>query len=196
MRCSGSRKGWSKHWPWCSGHVRPRCAPSVHRTFVPGIPGTPDPPSHAGVRTAPGLKWAVQDSNLRPPACKAGALPAELTARAKGSHNPPRPRTRPASRSSPRSPSSGSVRLSTKSRSRPQEVQLSNSADELRRLLDASRPAVHVVSGGSKLIAEDLLEDRYHSTTGRTSTAPPMRAAGIREASSIAASRSSASNTR
>ena len=27
------------------------------------------------------LTWAVQDSNLRPPACKAGALPAELTAR-------------------------------------------------------------------------------------------------------------------
>jgi hypothetical protein len=26
------------------------------------------------------LRWAVQDSNLRPPACKAGALPAELTA--------------------------------------------------------------------------------------------------------------------
>ena len=26
-------------------------------------------------------EWAVQDSNLRPPACKAGALPAELTAR-------------------------------------------------------------------------------------------------------------------
>ena len=26
------------------------------------------------------LAWAVQDSNLRPPACKAGALPAELTA--------------------------------------------------------------------------------------------------------------------
>ena len=25
-------------------------------------------------------EWAVQDSNLRPPACKAGALPAELTA--------------------------------------------------------------------------------------------------------------------
>src|SRR5438045_7246588 len=25
--------------------------------------------------------WAVQGSNLRPPACKAGALPAELTAR-------------------------------------------------------------------------------------------------------------------
>jgi hypothetical protein len=31
----------------------------------------------------PGVEaWAVQDSNLRPPACKAGALPAELTARA------------------------------------------------------------------------------------------------------------------
>jgi len=46
------------------------------------------------------------------------------------------------------------------------------------------------------LVAEDLLEDRYHSTIGRTSTAPPRRAAGIREASSIAASRSSASNRR
>ena len=33
----------------------------------------------------------------------------------------------------------------------------------------------------------------YHSTIGRTSTAPPRRAAGIRAASSIAASRSSAS---
>src|SRR5947207_2034900 len=46
------------------------------------------------------------------------------------------------------------------------------------------------------LFAEGLLDDRYHSTTGRTSTAPPRRAAGIRAASSIAASRSSASNTR
>jgi hypothetical protein len=26
-------------------------------------------------------RWAVPDSNQRPPACKAGALPAELTAR-------------------------------------------------------------------------------------------------------------------
>ena len=42
------------------------------------------------------------------------------------------------------------------------------------------------------LLAEDPLDQR--STTGRTSTAPPMRAAGIRAASSIAASRSSASN--
>jgi len=48
----------------------------------------------------------------------------------------------------------------------------------------------------SPLVAEGLLEDRYRSTTGRTSIAPPMRAAGIREASSIAASRSSASNRR
>ena len=43
------------------------------------------------------------------------------------------------------------------------------------------------------LLAEGLLEDRYRSTSGRTSIAPPMRAAGIRAASSIAASRSSAS---
>ncbi len=46
------------------------------------------------------------------------------------------------------------------------------------------------------LVAEDLLEDRYSSTSGRTSTAPPMRAAGMRDASSIAASRSSASKKR
>ena len=48
----------------------------------------------------------------------------------------------------------------------------------------------------SPLVAEDLFEDRYHSTIGRTSIAPPRRAAGIRAASSIAASRSSASNSR
>ena len=36
-------------------------------------------------------RWAVQDSNLRPPACKAGALPAELTARGQKDHtNGPR----------------------------------------------------------------------------------------------------------
>ena len=46
------------------------------------------------------------------------------------------------------------------------------------------------------LLAEGLLEDRYRSTSGRTSIAPPMRAAGIRDASSIAASRSSASKKR
>ena len=46
------------------------------------------------------------------------------------------------------------------------------------------------------LVAEGLLEDRYHSLIGRTSTAPPRRAAGTRAASSIAASRSSASSTK
>ena len=46
------------------------------------------------------------------------------------------------------------------------------------------------------LVAERLLEDRHHSTIGRTSMAPPMAAAGIRAASSIAASRSAASNSR
>ena len=46
------------------------------------------------------------------------------------------------------------------------------------------------------VIPERLLEDRYHSVIGRTSTAPPMRAAGMRPATSIAASRSSASNSR
>jgi hypothetical protein len=44
-------------------------------------------------------------------------------------------------------------------------------------------------------VAEDLVENQY-STIGRTSTAPPRRAAGMRAASSIAASRSSASKIR
>ena len=48
----------------------------------------------------------------------------------------------------------------------------------------------------SPLVAEDLVEDRYHSASGRTSTAPPMLAAGMREASSMAASRSSASKNK
>ena len=43
------------------------------------------------------------------------------------------------------------------------------------------------------LIAEGLLEGSYHSCAGRISIAPPSRAAGTREATSIAASRSSAS---
>jgi len=44
------------------------------------------------------------------------------------------------------------------------------------------------------LIAEDLLDQRDGSTTGRISTEPPIRAAGIRAATSNAASRSSASS--
>src|SRR5438034_4218112 len=56
------------------------------------------------------------------------------------------------------------------------EVEVAEEADQARK--DAA-----------PLVAEDLLEDRYRSTIGRTSTAPPMRAAGMRAASSIAASR-------
>ena len=43
------------------------------------------------------------------------------------------------------------------------------------------------------LVAEDLLEQCYLSRTGRTSTAPPIRATGIRAAISSASSSSSAS---
>src|SRR5581483_1856368 len=46
------------------------------------------------------------------------------------------------------------------------------------------------------MLAERVLEVAYHSTIGRTSIAPPIRAAGMRAASSIAASRSSASKIR
>ena len=62
--------------------------------------------------------------------------------------------------------------------------------------VEVAEEADQVGEDESPVVAEGLLEARYHSTTGRTSIAPPMRAAGIREASSIAASRSSASNTR
>ena len=51
-------------------------------------------------------------------------------------------------------------------------------------------------AGAEVVGAEDLLEDRYCSFSGRTSTAPPRRADGIREARAIAASRSSASKNR
>jgi hypothetical protein len=38
-------------------------------------------PGFGGVSGMPVCEWAVRGSNTRPPACKAGALPAELTAR-------------------------------------------------------------------------------------------------------------------
>jgi hypothetical protein len=60
------------------------------------------------------------------------------------------------------------------------EVEVAEEADQARQYM-------------APLFAEDPLEDRYDPFSGRTSTAPPSRAAGIREASSIAASRSSAS---
>jgi hypothetical protein len=48
----------------------------------------------------------------------------------------------------------------------------------------------------SPLLPEDAFERRQYSTTGRISTAPPIRAAGTGAASWIALSRSSASSTR
>jgi hypothetical protein len=59
--------------------------------------------------------------------------------------------------------------------------------------LEVAEEADQCSEDTAPLVAEGLLEDRYRSTTGRTSIAPPMLAAGILEASSIAASRSSAS---
>src|SRR2546423_2821039 len=59
--------------------------------------------------------------------------------------------------------------------------------------LEVAEEADQAGEHAAPLVAEDLLEDGYHSAIGRTSTAPPRRAAGTREASSIAASMSSAS---
>src|SRR5207237_10347617 len=60
--------------------------------------------------------------------------------------------------------------------------------------IEVAEEADQAGEDAAPLVAEDLLERHYPSLTGRTSTAPPMRAAGMREATSIAASRSSASN--
>ena len=66
----------------------------------------------------------------------------------------------------------------------------------LRGLLGEVEVAEEADQGGedaTPLVAEGLVERPTTRPTGRTSTAPPRRAAGTREASSIAASRSSAS---
>jgi hypothetical protein len=70
---------------------------------------------------------------------------------------------------------------------------------ERERLLDGLLGEIEVAEEADQrgqdpppLLAEDLLDQR--STTGRTSIAPPIRAAGMRAASSIAESRSSASS--
>ena len=59
--------------------------------------------------------------------------------------------------------------------------------------IEVTEEADQVGEDTAPFLPEDLLEQRYRSTTGRTSTAPPIRAAGIRAASSSATSRLSAS---
>jgi hypothetical protein len=53
----------------------------IVRSAVSGGSGRPVAPGRTE-RPAEKARWAVPVSNQRPPACKAGALPAELTARA------------------------------------------------------------------------------------------------------------------
>src|SRR5207302_991030 len=53
--------------------------------------------------------------------------------------------------------------------------------------VEVAEEADHCSEDPAPLVAEDPFEDRYHSITGRTSIAPPRRAAGIRAASAIAA---------
>jgi hypothetical protein len=62
--------------------------------------------------------------------------------------------------------------------------------------IEVAEEADQAGEDAAPLVAEDLLEQRYRSTRGRTSTAPPIRAAGIRAAISSAASRSSTSSRR
>ena len=67
----------------------------------------------------------------------------------------------------------------------------------LRRFLgeiDVAEKADQAGEDAAPLVPKDLLEQRYLSTNGRTSMAPPIRAAGMRAATSSAASRLSASS--
>jgi hypothetical protein len=50
---------------------------------------TPHAATPRGANGGPADQWAVTGSNRRPPACKAGALPAELTAQVKPRVHPP-----------------------------------------------------------------------------------------------------------
>jgi hypothetical protein len=59
--------------------------------------------------------------------------------------------------------------------------------------IEVAEEADQAGEDAAPLVAEDLVEDRYPALSGRTSTAPPRRAAGMRAASAMAASRSSAS---
>jgi hypothetical protein len=59
--------------------------------------------------------------------------------------------------------------------------------------IEVAEEADQAGEDAAPLVPKDLLEQRYLSTNGRTSTAPPIRAAGIRAAISSAASRSSTS---
>jgi hypothetical protein len=59
--------------------------------------------------------------------------------------------------------------------------------------IEVAEEADQVGEDAAPLLSKDLLEQRYLSTSGRTSIAPPIRAAGIRAAISSAASRSSPS---
>jgi len=59
--------------------------------------------------------------------------------------------------------------------------------------IDVAEETDQVGEDAAPLIPEDPFEWRYRSTSGRTSTAPPIRTTGIRAAISSAASRSSAS---
>ena len=68
------------------------------------VGGSHQIPVESGVRQLPARWWAVQDSNLRHPRCKRGALTTELTARkaAEGGARPSRGRVRIRTRVVPR----------------------------------------------------------------------------------------------
>ena len=59
--------------------------------------------------------------------------------------------------------------------------------------VEIAEEADQVGEDAAPLVAKDLLEQRYLSTSGRTSIAPPIRAEGMRAAISSASSSSSAS---
>ena len=92
-RASVGREG-CRHLQLAARERRPLAQPA--KGSAPGKPSMQEPSRSEGFR-----QWAVPGSNRRPPACKAGALPAELTARqgesTRGENSPDENRTRSSS---------------------------------------------------------------------------------------------------
>jgi hypothetical protein len=136
-------------------------------------------------------------------------LVADVVAYGDGGARPPSPspsRPRPGSgwrdEHEVHEGSQGAKHATYRRRIRPNRVMEPHKTLPLARVRADRNCCVSGSMPGGSIEAEDLLEQRYPSTIGLTSTAmigltstaPPIRAAGIRAAKAVAASRSGASS--
>lgn len=86
-RCGAQQNSWrplrARTSPFCAlrSAAQPGARSEPAGRLDPARPGEDQPRCQPRPVVASAFRWAVQGSNLRPPACKAGALPTELTAR-------------------------------------------------------------------------------------------------------------------